>query len=62
MRYLGDHGKPRKVDLNLWNSILLETGYESLEQITTAEKLYREYGGRFSEKSRMGRDRYGYRY
>jgi hypothetical protein len=62
MRYLGDYGRPRKVDLNLWNSILLETGYESLEQISTAEKMYRQYGGRFAENGRINRDRHRYRY
>jgi hypothetical protein len=61
MRYLGDENKRRKVDINLWNSILLQTGYNSLEQIVKAEKMYREYGGRFTDKSRISRDEYGYR-
>jgi len=60
MVYLGDYGRPRKIDLNLWNSILLETGYESLAQISTAEKMYRQYGGRFAEKGRINRERYRY--
>lgn len=47
MYFLSDHRPRRKVDLDLWNSILLQTGYNSPKQIQQAEMTYRMYGGRF---------------
>lgn len=53
MYFLSDHRQRRKIDLDLWNSILLQTGYTSPEQIKQAEMTYRMYGGRFEKEDRM---------
>lgn len=47
--FLSDHRPRRKVDLDLWNSILLNTGYTTPKQIKEAETMYRMYGGRFAK-------------
>ena len=53
MYFLSDHRARRKVDLDLWNNILLQTGYNNPQQIQKAETLYRIYGGRFEKEDRM---------
>ena len=53
MYFLSDHKPRRKIDLDLWNSILLQTGYTSPEQIQKAEMTYRMYGGRFEKEDRI---------